>query len=74
MVTMLIMFQFFLSFFSADGSCWRMNNLAKKTDVPGKFTYTSERKCTKAHTHIARKHIDALQHSQFKYEYSSAFT
>ncbi|XP_029304264.1 lipocalin isoform X2 [Cottoperca gobio] len=25
---------------SSDGSCWRMNNLAKKTDVPGKFTYT----------------------------------
>ncbi|KAF7670384.1 hypothetical protein LDENG_00299660 [Lucifuga dentata] len=24
-----------------DGSCWRMNNQAKKTDVPGKFTYTS---------------------------------
>lgn len=27
----------------SDGSCWRMNNLAKKTSVPGKFTYTSER-------------------------------
>ncbi|XP_034745917.1 lipocalin isoform X1 [Etheostoma cragini] len=27
----------------SDGSCWRMNNLAKKTDVPGKFMYTSER-------------------------------
>ncbi|KAI3373614.1 hypothetical protein L3Q82_022212, partial [Scortum barcoo] len=26
---------------NADGSCWRMNNLAKKTDMPGKFTYTS---------------------------------
>uniref|UniRef100_A0A8D0AD32 Zgc:153704 n=1 Tax=Sander lucioperca TaxID=283035 RepID=A0A8D0AD32_SANLU len=26
---------------NSDGSCWRMNNLAKKTDVPGKFTYTS---------------------------------
>ncbi|XP_044226253.1 lipocalin-like isoform X2 [Thunnus albacares] len=26
---------------SSDGSCWRMNNLAKKTDMPGKFTYTS---------------------------------
>ncbi|XP_040006834.1 lipocalin isoform X2 [Xiphias gladius] len=25
----------------SDGSCWRMSNLAKKTDVPGKFTYTS---------------------------------
>ncbi|KAM9782451.1 lipocalin [Syngnathus typhle] len=24
-----------------DGTCWRMNNLAKKTDMPGKFTYTS---------------------------------
>ncbi|XP_034057850.1 lipocalin isoform X1 [Gymnodraco acuticeps] len=28
---------------SSDGSCWRMNNLAKQTDVPGKLTYTSER-------------------------------
>ncbi|XP_076606782.1 lipocalin-like [Chaetodon auriga] len=28
---------------NSDGSCWRMNNLAKKTDMPGKFTYTSER-------------------------------
>ncbi|XP_069569385.1 lipocalin isoform X1 [Brachyistius frenatus] len=27
----------------SDGSCWRMTNLAKKTDMPGKFTYTSER-------------------------------
>uniref|UniRef100_A0A3Q3N258 Zgc:153704 n=1 Tax=Mastacembelus armatus TaxID=205130 RepID=A0A3Q3N258_9TELE len=27
----------------SDGSCWRMNNLAKKTDMPGKFTYTSQR-------------------------------
>ncbi|XP_034406250.1 lipocalin [Cyclopterus lumpus] len=26
---------------SADGSCWRLNNLAKKADVPGRFTYTS---------------------------------
>ncbi|XP_041657040.1 lipocalin isoform X2 [Cheilinus undulatus] len=26
---------------SSDGSCWRMNNFAKKADVPGKFTYTS---------------------------------
>ncbi|XP_077597324.1 palmitoyltransferase ZDHHC23-A-like isoform X2 [Stigmatopora nigra] len=26
-----------------DGTCWRMNNLAKKTDVPGKFTYTTSR-------------------------------
>jgi len=26
---------------SPDGSCWRLNNLAKRTDVPGKFTYTS---------------------------------
>ncbi|XP_077362076.1 lipocalin-like isoform X2 [Festucalex cinctus] len=25
----------------SDGTCWRMNNLAKKTDMPGKFTYTS---------------------------------
>nr|XP_046266832.1 lipocalin-like [Scatophagus argus] len=28
---------------SSDGSCWRLNNLAKKTDVPGKFSYTSQR-------------------------------
>ncbi|XP_053187606.1 palmitoyltransferase ZDHHC23-A-like [Scomber japonicus] len=28
---------------NSDGSCWRMNNLAKKSDMPGKFTYTSER-------------------------------
>uniref|UniRef100_A0A671TQD7 Zgc:153704 n=1 Tax=Sparus aurata TaxID=8175 RepID=A0A671TQD7_SPAAU len=28
---------------NSDGSCWRLNNLAKKTDMPGKFTYTSER-------------------------------
>ncbi|KAM6907591.1 lipocalin [Xenentodon cancila] len=28
---------------SSDGSCWRMNNLAKRTDVPGKFTYVSQR-------------------------------
>ncbi|XP_028277429.1 lipocalin-like [Parambassis ranga] len=27
----------------SDGSCWRMNHLAKNTDVPGKFLYTSER-------------------------------
>ncbi|XP_076024572.1 lipocalin [Genypterus blacodes] len=25
-----------------DGSCWRMQNLARKTVVPGKFTYRSE--------------------------------
>ncbi|KAM8899543.1 lipocalin [Spinachia spinachia] len=29
---------------NSDGSCWRMSNLAKKTDVPGKFTYTSWKK------------------------------
>lgn len=28
---------------NSNGSCWRLNNLAKKTDMPGKFTYTSER-------------------------------
>ncbi|XP_018547251.1 lipocalin-like isoform X1 [Lates calcarifer] len=28
---------------NTDGSCWRLNNLAKKSDVPGKFTYSSER-------------------------------
>uniref|UniRef100_UPI0037E98D38 lipocalin-like n=1 Tax=Semicossyphus pulcher TaxID=241346 RepID=UPI0037E98D38 len=26
---------------NADGSCWRLNNLAKKADMPGKFTYSS---------------------------------
>ncbi|XP_059208060.1 lipocalin-like [Centropristis striata] len=26
---------------NSDGSCWKLDNLAKKTDVPGKFTYTS---------------------------------
>uniref|UniRef100_A0A672GXA7 Zgc:153704 n=1 Tax=Salarias fasciatus TaxID=181472 RepID=A0A672GXA7_SALFA len=26
---------------NSDGSCWRLNNLATKTDIPGKFTYTS---------------------------------
>nr|XP_055054119.1 lipocalin-like [Misgurnus anguillicaudatus] len=25
-----------------DGTCWRMNHLALKTDVPGKFTFLSE--------------------------------
>ncbi|CAB1316029.1 unnamed protein product [Coregonus sp. 'balchen'] len=28
---------------NADGSCWRMNHLAKKTNLPGKFIYKSER-------------------------------
>uniref|UniRef100_A0A8C6T001 Zgc:153704 n=1 Tax=Neogobius melanostomus TaxID=47308 RepID=A0A8C6T001_9GOBI len=27
---------------SPDGSCFRMHNLAKKTDVPGKFSYVSD--------------------------------
>ncbi|XP_027887456.1 lipocalin-like, partial [Xiphophorus couchianus] len=26
---------------SADGSCWRRSNRAKKTDMPGKFTFVS---------------------------------
>ncbi|XP_074527963.1 palmitoyltransferase ZDHHC23-A-like [Halichoeres trimaculatus] len=26
---------------NADGSCFRLNNLAKKTDMPGRFTYSS---------------------------------
>ncbi|XP_023829109.1 lipocalin-like [Salvelinus sp. IW2-2015] len=26
---------------NADGSCWRMTHLAKKTDIPGRFTYTA---------------------------------
>ncbi|XP_071754228.1 lipocalin isoform X2 [Centroberyx gerrardi] len=28
---------------NTEGSCWRMNHLAKKTDMPGKFTFKSER-------------------------------
>ncbi|CAI5643720.1 unnamed protein product [Oreochromis niloticus] len=28
---------------SPDGSCWRINNLAKKTEIPRKFTYTNRR-------------------------------
>ncbi|XP_013876073.1 lipocalin [Austrofundulus limnaeus] len=27
---------------TSDGSCWRKNKLAKKTDVAGKFTYSCE--------------------------------
>uniref|UniRef100_A0A8C4YXF9 Zgc:153704 n=1 Tax=Gadus morhua TaxID=8049 RepID=A0A8C4YXF9_GADMO len=27
----------------SDASCWRMSHLAKKTDVPGKFVFKSER-------------------------------
>ncbi|XP_028290179.1 lipocalin-like [Gouania willdenowi] len=27
---------------NADGSCWRMTNLAKKTDTAGRFTFHSE--------------------------------
>ncbi|XP_051552394.1 lipocalin-like [Myxocyprinus asiaticus] len=26
-----------------DGTCWRMNHLAQRTDVPGKFSFRSER-------------------------------
>ncbi|XP_029029383.1 palmitoyltransferase ZDHHC23-A-like [Betta splendens] len=28
---------------NSDGSCWRKNSLAKKTDVAGRFTYTCQR-------------------------------
>ncbi|XP_052357493.1 lipocalin-like [Oncorhynchus keta] len=28
---------------NADGSCWRMTEVAKKTDIPGRFTFTSQR-------------------------------
>ena len=59
---MFIMFQWLPC--SSNGSCWRLNNLAKKTDVPGKFTYTSERECIRTHTHTYA-HIEAcMQHSQ----------
>ncbi|XP_066517684.1 lipocalin-like [Hoplias malabaricus] len=27
----------------SDGTCFKMNHLAKKTDIPGKFTYRSQR-------------------------------
>ncbi|KAM6900538.1 lipocalin-like [Xenentodon cancila] len=27
---------------NADGSCWRMNHLARKTDTPGRFTFHSQ--------------------------------
>ncbi|CAG5895832.1 unnamed protein product [Menidia menidia] len=27
---------------NADGSCWRMTHLAKKTDTPGRFTFRSQ--------------------------------
>ncbi|XP_003967901.2 lipocalin-like [Takifugu rubripes] len=27
---------------NADGSCWRMTHLAKKTDTPGRFTFHSQ--------------------------------
>ncbi|NP_001290744.1 lipocalin-like precursor [Esox lucius] len=27
---------------NADGSCWKMTHLAKKTDTPGRFTFTSQ--------------------------------
>ena len=27
---------------NSDGSCWRMNNLAKKTETPGRFTFHNE--------------------------------
>ncbi|XP_018590184.1 lipocalin-like [Scleropages formosus] len=28
---------------NSDGSCWRMSHLAKKSDIPGKFTFRSQR-------------------------------
>merc|ERR1711915_847119 len=28
---------------NADGSCWRMTHLAKKTETPGRFTFHSQR-------------------------------
>uniref|UniRef100_A0A3P9DTB4 Lipocalin/cytosolic fatty-acid binding domain-containing protein n=1 Tax=Maylandia zebra TaxID=106582 RepID=A0A3P9DTB4_9CICH len=30
-----------MSIFHPNGSCWRMNNLAKKTEIPGKFIHKS---------------------------------
>ncbi|XP_036378230.1 lipocalin-like [Megalops cyprinoides] len=28
---------------NSDGSCWKMTHLAKKTDIPGRFTFRSQR-------------------------------
>ncbi|XP_028323404.1 lipocalin [Gouania willdenowi] len=50
---------------SSDGSCWRMNNLAKKTDIPGKFTYTSQRSGSFNNMHFVDVKYDeyALTHT-----------
>lgn len=34
---------------SPDGTCWRMNHLAQKTDIPGKFSIRNERKQASVH-------------------------
>uniref|UniRef100_A0A8C7JIQ8 Lipocalin n=1 Tax=Oncorhynchus kisutch TaxID=8019 RepID=A0A8C7JIQ8_ONCKI len=36
---------------NTDGSCWRMNHLAEKTNLPGKFIFKSQRK-SRTYTHI----------------------
>uniref|UniRef100_A0A673JVI0 Zgc:153704 n=1 Tax=Sinocyclocheilus rhinocerous TaxID=307959 RepID=A0A673JVI0_9TELE len=43
-VSVLSCFMIFHPVFSSpDGSCWRMNHLAQKKDIPGKFSFRSER-------------------------------
>ncbi|XP_064206807.1 lipocalin-like [Anguilla rostrata] len=34
----------FYSSLKSDGSCWKMTDLAKRTDIPGKFTIHSQRR------------------------------
>lgn len=47
MITKLIRFSF-----SADGTCWRMTHLARKTDTPGRFTFHSQgEQSTRKHKH-----------------------
>ncbi|XP_056313236.1 lipocalin-like [Danio aesculapii] len=48
-----------------DGTCWRMNYLAQKTDVPGKFSFHTERSGTDNDMRIADVKYDefALIHT-----------
>lgn len=45
-------------FSSPDGTCWRMNHLAQKTDIPGKFSFRSKRK--EDSVHLDMKHSSDL--------------
>ena len=52
----------------SDGTCWRMDNFAKKTDVPGKFSYTSEcdsLSLSLSHTHTVSLITTQITHSYF---------